>query len=398
MQAIMKILHFSDAHIGVTLYGKLDGSGLNDRVNDFLHAFDCIVDYVLHNNIGCVLFTGDMFHRNTPTPQYISEVAARLKFIADVCPIIMIPGNHDQAMFRVSALQFLEELQIPNIHISDAACSYIIGDIFVGAIPYPTYSMFGINKRDTEANIKLSQYVYDIVYDWLDSKEAKRASYRILMLHGNIEGAELGTYKKTYVLSEEDAVHLIVDDVYGWDYVALGHIHLHQDVNKGNYPPIVYAGSIERIDFGERVEDKGFVVLDTDTQHYTFVVLPCRPMAILHVDLRGVDADDYHATLLQCVHDGDIPEDALLKVIIHSDSILYLTEYVYDELSWVHRIVSVVYDIPHTGTRTFTLQGAIETLSSFELLEEYLVSLNTDDGMIDDVLDIFDEILEEVGE
>ena len=34
-------------------------------------------------------------------------------------------------------------------------------------------------------------------------------------------------------------------------YVALGHIHKAQDLNEGAQPPVIYPGSIERVDFGE---------------------------------------------------------------------------------------------------------------------------------------------------
>jgi len=45
-------------------------------------------------------------------------------------------------------------------------------------------------------------------------------------------------------------------------YVALGHIHKPQDVNEGHQPPVVYPGSIERVDFGEAQDDKFFVIVE----------------------------------------------------------------------------------------------------------------------------------------
>jgi exonuclease SbcD len=44
----------------------------------------------------------------------------------------------------------------------------------------------------------------------------------------------------------------------------MGHIHKPQDVNEGNQPPVVYPGSIERVDFGEAKEDRFFVLVEIE--------------------------------------------------------------------------------------------------------------------------------------
>ena len=44
------------------------------------------------------------------------------------------------------------------------------------------------------------------------------------------------------------------------DYVALGHIHKPQNLNENAHPPVIYPGSIERVDFGEVDDDKFFVI------------------------------------------------------------------------------------------------------------------------------------------
>ena len=46
------------------------------------------------------------------------------------------------------------------------------------------------------------------------------------------------------------------------DYVALGHIHKPQNLNEGAHPPVIYPGSIERVDFGEAKDDKFFVIAE----------------------------------------------------------------------------------------------------------------------------------------
>src|SRR5258706_9802034 len=49
-----------------------------------------------------------------------------------------------------------------------------------------------------------------------------------------------------------------------FSYVAMGHIHKPQDVNEGFQPPVVYPGSIERVDFGEVQDKKYFVIAEIE--------------------------------------------------------------------------------------------------------------------------------------
>ena len=73
-----------------------------------------------------------------------------------------------------------------------------------------------------------------------------------------------------------------------WDYVALGHIHQHQDLNSGNMPPVVYAGSLERVDFGEEKQPKGFcwVEVQRGATTWQYVEVQARPFITIRADVR----------------------------------------------------------------------------------------------------------------
>jgi exonuclease SbcD len=74
------------------------------------------------------------------------------------------------------------------------------------------------------------------------------------------------------------------------DYVALGHVHGHQILRREK-PLIAYAGSIERVDFGEEHEDKGFLEVDIERGNATlkFHSISPRPFITVELDLTAAE-------------------------------------------------------------------------------------------------------------
>jgi len=75
-----------------------------------------------------------------------------------------------------------------------------------------------------------------------------------------------------------------------FDYVALGHLHRHQNLNTGGYPAVVYCGSPERIDFGERKEEKGFCLVTIQEKNktsYEFIKTLARPFLQIDHHLKA---------------------------------------------------------------------------------------------------------------
>ncbi|MCX8025253.1 MAG: hypothetical protein N3A60_08630, partial [Thermanaerothrix sp.] len=112
----------------------------------------------------------------------------------------------------------------------------------------------------------------------------------IITAHASVEGAVYGGERlimlgNDFVLPRGLLVHPKVD------YVALGHIHKHQDVNPGGYPPMVYAGSIERVDFGEASDEKGFVMVEVERRatRYTWQRLDGRKFLDRRINLEALE-------------------------------------------------------------------------------------------------------------
>src|SRR5690606_14896088 len=102
-----------------------------------------------------------------------------------------------------------------------------------------------------------------------------------------------------------------------FDYVALGHLHRHQNLNETGYPAVVYSGSIERIDFGERKEEKGFCIVSIPEKNkatYEFITIPTRPFIQIDVKLKaGIPQTEQ---ILNALQKYDLT-NAIVKIIYH---------------------------------------------------------------------------------
>jgi exonuclease SbcD len=137
----------------------------------------------------------------------------------------------------------------------------------------------------------------------------------VLMGHFTVATATIGATQASYMMNEPQAPK---GDLAGpdFDYIALGHIHKFQDLNRGNQPPIVYSGSIERIDFGERNEPKGYVIADVARGHteYKFIPVNARPFVEIELDLTTGGGD---------------PTDRILEAVAKHDLSLAVVKLTY---------------------------------------------------------------------
>src|SRR5438067_793013 len=146
-----------------------------------------------------------------------------------------------------------------------------IGDVHLGVELYGRPNLEEA-KGKTIAEVidlmraKLIAQVEQLGADVRDYREAHGAEIpAVLMAHYTIQGAVFGGYGRGGLLAPEVDLPLGVVKNEAFDYVALAHIHKHQSVpakDYGGQPPVVYAGSIERVDFSEEDEDKGVVLAE----------------------------------------------------------------------------------------------------------------------------------------
>lgn len=165
-----------------------------------------------------------------------------------------------------------------------------------------------------------------------------------------------------------------------WDYVALGHIHRHQNLTEGEsgVPPVVYSGSLERIDFGEERETKGFcwIMLERGNTQWEFVPVAARPFVTIRVDVRG--SQDPTATVLEAIERHKIG-DAVVRVQIETtiEKEAELREREIDQALGKSYFVAAIQKEVDRPARSRLGTESPEALSPLELLERYLTAKET---------------------
>jgi exonuclease SbcD len=331
---MIQMLHFADIHIGMENYGRTDPeTGVSSRVRDFLRRMDEMIRFASNRNVDLVLFAGDAFRNHQPNPTFQREFAYRIADLAAQCPVLLLVGNHDLPAVptRASSIEIYETLNVPNVKV---ASTYEVipiatknGMVQVATAPYPVRAKI-LEHFDTRGMTiaqvdELLQRELQLILRGLASEVAESNYPRVLTGHFTVSGALLGSERN--VMIGRDASLLLselADNV--WDYVALGHIHKHQNLTRGmkNQPPVVYSGSLERIDFGEEDDAKGFCWVELERGHtrWEFVPVNARPFRSIRVDVRGSlnPTEDVIGAIQQTDAERGLTE-SVARVIIQAD-------------------------------------------------------------------------------
>ncbi len=328
---MVKILHLSDVHLGSGFsHGRFNPvTGLNTRFEDFVRTLSHCIDRALAEPVDLVLFGGDAFPDATPAPLIQDAFAAQFRRLVDAgIPVVLLVGNHDQhAQGQGGAsLCIYRALGVPGVVVGDRLETHLIhtqnGSVQVITLPWLTRSTL-LTRPETEG-LSLAA-VNDLLIDRL--RVALEGEIRrldpdlptVLLAHLMTDTARFGA-ERFLAVGKGFTVPMALLTRPCFDYVALGHVHRHQVLCE--QPWIVYPGSIERVDFSEEGEDKGFVLVDLELGKTTieFCPLPVRRFQTIRADVSG--AEDPEAMLLQAIATHPI-EDAVVRLVyqLRSDQI-----------------------------------------------------------------------------
>lgn len=391
-QEIMpKLLHLADIHIGMENYGFLNPqTGLHSRLEDYLHRFDEVLDHVLaHEQIDLVLIAGDIYKNRTPNPTHQREFARRInRLVRAGLPVFILTGNHDAPATntRAHSVEIFDTLEIEGVTIASKMRFHVIntqhGPIQMIAIPWLNRQalltkdeMIGLPMTALEAEMlsRVSRWIEGTV-ERLDPTVPT-----VLTFHGTVGGATYGA-ERSVMLGHDLVIPRSLLTLPGIDYVALGHIHKHQAL--GTQPPVVYPGSIERIDFGEEHEAKGFVIADVEKHNtsWKFVELNARPFVTIRVDVR--QHPDPQERIRRAIAKHNV-QDAVVRVLV--DCTLAQRQTIDDkalrsqlEAAGAHVVAAIALEVERTSRGRFAevAEQVRDGLTPQRALELYLQTKN----------------------
>lgn len=325
MQESIRVMHFADTHFGVENYGRLDpATGLNTRLLDFKRSLATAIDMALERGIQLAVFAGDAYKSRDPSQTHQREFAECIRKLTERgIPVVMLTGNHDipNMRGRAHAMEIWRTLGVTGVHILSRPEVLVVetggGPAQIAAMPYQMRGFMlareeSLGKSVDEVRALMEERYAASLKALAESCDPNLPT--ILMGHFWVRNARLSSWQQGYFNVNEPQIDLADLTQPPFDYVALGHIHKHQDLNRGKQPPVVYSGSPDAIDFGERDEPKGFVLVELAKGATTFdlIEVPGR-RALLEID---VDANT------------EMPTETILEAIRRHelrDSIVRLT-------------------------------------------------------------------------
>ncbi|HSO13415.1 MAG TPA: exonuclease SbcCD subunit D [Anaerolineales bacterium] len=388
----MKILHFADAHIDMANYGRHDPeTGLPLRVLDFLKSLDTIVDAAIDEKVDMVIFAGDAYKDRSPAPTFQREWGRRIIRLSQAkIPTLLLVGNHDlsPAAGRAHAIQEFDTLQVPFVKVlqkPELLTSQDLWNVPVQVIAMPWISRSGLmaSMESTASDTKelfsnIESRISELVETWIE--EADKDLPLILTAHASIEGAMFGAERMVMLGSDLVLPTSLVKDKR-LDYVAMGHIHKPQDVNVGHHPPVIYPGSIERVDFGEAKDDKFYIIAEVargDTKVEWKKIEGTRPF----IERRAVLRSSENVTeVLKSALPEDM-SDAIVKLIVEYPREL---DTLIDE-SALRKYAEKAFEFhlvkrPQIESRARIPEGqVVSSMSPLDLLMQYFDSAKIEDS------------------
>lgn len=224
-------------------------------------AFKTLIDYAVASKPDFVLIVGDIYdgeHRSLRAQLKFQEGMEEL-FTAGI-PVFISYGNHDHLSGRWTRFELPANVHVFNRDVGEAQLKVKGQDV----------SIYGFSYQE--------RHIREAMIGHYPPAE-NRDTFHIGMLHGSLAGDESHAVYAPFTQDELRAK--------GYDYWALGHIHLRQQLQ--TEPPIVYPGNLQGRHRNE-AGLKGFYEVALSKEGATFEFIPASALVFerLSVSCAGI--------------------------------------------------------------------------------------------------------------
>ena len=217
------------------------------RHREYEQVFEGLYKEVKKNPKNAISYIGgDIAHSKTEmSPELVDQLSRLFKNLADICPLVIIAGNHDCNLNNLNRLDVLtpivENLNHPNLHYLKRTGIYTCGDTDL-----------------------VVWDVWDKEKDYIKAKDVPGDRKKVVLFHGTVDRSETDLGFK---LPSKVKMSMFK----GYDLGLLGDIHKRQHLNKEE--TISYCGSLVQQNHGEDI-GKGYLLWDMETLKSKYIEIP----------------------------------------------------------------------------------------------------------------------------
>ena len=235
LKKIKYIHHISDVHIRNL-----------KRHAEYEQVFERLYEKIKQNREDSIIYIGgDIAHSKTDmSPELVDQTSRFLKSLSEICPTIVITGNHDCNLNNLNRLDVLtpiiNNLNLPNLHYLKRSGVYDIADM-----SFVVWDVW----EDEEDYIKASDF---------------EADTKVVLYHGTVDRS-----KTDVGFSLPGKV--TIDYFDGYDLGLIGDIHKRQYLDKEK--TIAYCGSLIQQNHGESI-GHGYLLWEVETKKSEYIEIP----------------------------------------------------------------------------------------------------------------------------
>tara|TARA_R100001463_G_scaffold41335_3_gene87220 strand:+ start:3344 stop:6505 length:3162 start_codon:yes stop_codon:yes gene_type:complete len=217
------------------------------RHKEYEQVFEGLYEEVRKNPNNAISYIGgDIAHSKCEmSPELVDQLSRLFKNLADICPLVIIAGNHDCNLNNLNRMDVLtpivENLNHPNLHYLKRTGVYTCADTDL-----------------------IVWDVWDKEEDYIKAKDVEGDRKKVVLFHGTVDRSETDLGFKL-----PSKVKMSMFD--GYDLGLLGDIHKRQHLNKEE--TISYCGSLVQQNHGEDI-GKGYLLWDMETLKSKYIEIP----------------------------------------------------------------------------------------------------------------------------